>query len=298
MERAIADLEGIRAAVEVRDWIVVGHSWGCDLAIRYASEHPTTVKAVIGIAGRGPQRDRTWSESAEAGKSTEPTVDVEWVPEVNISLGESFTDWVHRPDLWRGLATCEVPMHLIAAGADPRPAWPLAQLAELLPNGTVSTVPDAGCCLRDRAQLRRGAPPVPEAGRPYRVRVVRRSGERRAAQPRPAQVRARKEGAVEVCALETCVVQVRAPEIRALEMRSVKVGVAEVCAPEVALLESGVVELGVCQDGVGHVRVVAAAARAAPVGIAEDRVRQVRWRPCFCEVRRDIRLNDRVAQVQ
>ena len=143
MERAIADLEGIRAAVEVRDWIVVGHSWGCDLAIRYATEHPATVRAVIGVAGRGPQRDRTWSESAEAGKSTEPTVDVEWVPEVNISLGESFTDWVHRRDLWRGLAACEVPMHLIAAGADPRPAWPMAQLAELLPNGRFSIVPGA-----------------------------------------------------------------------------------------------------------------------------------------------------------
>jgi proline iminopeptidase len=143
MERAIADLEGIRAAVGVRDWIVVGHSWGCDLAIRYATEHPDTVRAVVGIAGRGPQRDRTWFESAEAGRSAEPTVDVEWVPEVNTSLSESFTDWVHQPDLWRGLATCTVPMRLIAAGADPRPAWPLAQLAELLPKGRFSIVPGA-----------------------------------------------------------------------------------------------------------------------------------------------------------
>ena len=133
MERAIADLEGIRAAVGVRGWIVVGHSWGCDLAIRYATEHPDTVRAVVGIAGRGPQRDRTWSESAEAGRSAEPTVDVEWVPAVNTSLSESFTDWIHRPDLWRGLAACKVPMRLIAAGADPRPAWPLAQLAGCFP---------------------------------------------------------------------------------------------------------------------------------------------------------------------
>jgi proline iminopeptidase len=32
-------------------------------------------------------------------------------------------------------------MHLIAAGDDIRPPWPLAQLAALLPHGTFSTVP-------------------------------------------------------------------------------------------------------------------------------------------------------------
>jgi proline iminopeptidase len=31
MEEAIADLEGIRMAVGVGTWIVVGHSWGCHL---------------------------------------------------------------------------------------------------------------------------------------------------------------------------------------------------------------------------------------------------------------------------
>ena len=61
MEEAIADLEGIREAVGVGTWIVVGHSWGCDLGVRYAVEHPEAVTAVVGIAGKGPQRDRTWS---------------------------------------------------------------------------------------------------------------------------------------------------------------------------------------------------------------------------------------------
>ena len=141
MERAIADLEGVREAVGVDSWTVVGHSWGCDLAVRYAVEHPEAVTAVVGIAGRGPQRDRTWSEAYESGTAEEPVVDLDWVPEVHASLSDSFTGWIHGPDLWRGLADCQVPMHFIAAGEDIRPSWPLAQLASLVPRGTFSTVP-------------------------------------------------------------------------------------------------------------------------------------------------------------
>jgi proline iminopeptidase len=142
MERAIADLEGIREAVGVTVWVVLGHSWGCDLAVRYAVEHPDSVTAVVGIAGRGPQRDRTWSEAYEAGTPYEPVVDIDWVPEVHASLSASFTEWTHRADLWRGISDCQVPMHFIAAGDDVRPSWPLAQLAALVPHGRFSTVPD------------------------------------------------------------------------------------------------------------------------------------------------------------
>lgn len=142
MERAIADLESVRAALGLDQWMVVGHSWGSDLGLRYAVEHPEVVTSLVGIAGRGPQRDRSWSEAYEAGKDGEPAVDINWVPEVHASLGESFTEWICRPGLWRGLADCPVPMHFIAAGDDIRPSWPFRQLAELVPHGRFSTVPD------------------------------------------------------------------------------------------------------------------------------------------------------------
>ncbi len=140
MERAIADLEAVREAVDVGSWTVVGHSWGCDLAVRYAIERPEAVTAVVGIAGRGPQRDRTWSEAYEAGQAAEPG---------RHRLGargpRGAQRVVHRvdpsPGLWRGLADCRVPMHFIAAGDDIRPSWPLAQLAALVPRGRFSTVP-------------------------------------------------------------------------------------------------------------------------------------------------------------
>jgi proline iminopeptidase len=141
MERAIADLEGLREAVGVDRWIVVGHSWGSDLAVRYAVEHPGAVEGVVGIAGRGPQRDRTWSTAYEAGKAAQPVVDIPWVPEVHAALSESFTEWIHQPELWRVLADCEVPMHFVAAGDDVRPSWPLEQLAVLVPRGAFSVVP-------------------------------------------------------------------------------------------------------------------------------------------------------------
>jgi proline iminopeptidase len=141
MEQALADLEAIRRDREVPRWVVLGHSWGSDLAVRYAVENPDAVTAVIGVAGRGPQRDRSWSAEYEAGQGSEPVVEIAWSREVHASLGESFSDWIHRPDLWRGLADCRTPMQFIAAGQDIRPSWPLQQLAALVPQGSFETVP-------------------------------------------------------------------------------------------------------------------------------------------------------------
>ncbi len=141
MEQAVADLEAVRATVGVDRWIVLGHSWGSDLAVRYALDCPDSVAAVIGIAGRGPQRDRLWSAAYEAGRDSEPAIDIDFSPEVHAELGRSFTDWIHSPELWRRLADSPVPMQFIAAGGDIRPSWPLAQLATLVPRGSFSTVP-------------------------------------------------------------------------------------------------------------------------------------------------------------
>lgn len=141
MERAIDDLEGLRRAVNVESWTVLGHSWGCDLAVRYAMEHSDAVRAVIGIAGRGFQRDRVWSEEYEAGQAREPVVEIALNADVYAALSASFTEWIHHPDLWRRVADCPVPMRLIAAGDDIRPSWPLRQLAALAPRGTFKVVP-------------------------------------------------------------------------------------------------------------------------------------------------------------
>ncbi|WP_198671904.1 alpha/beta fold hydrolase [Desertihabitans aurantiacus] len=142
MEQALADLEAVREHLGVGSWTVLGHSWGCDLAVRYALERPSSVAGVVGVAGHGPHRDRTWSAAYEAGRPAEPAVEVAWSREVHASLSASFDEWIHQPGLWRGLADCPVPMRFVAAGQDIRPSWPLQQLAALVPGGSFTTVAD------------------------------------------------------------------------------------------------------------------------------------------------------------
>lgn len=62
MAQAVEDLEQIRSQVGINSWIVVGHSWGSDLAVRYALDHPASVIRVVGVAGHGLHKDRTRSE--------------------------------------------------------------------------------------------------------------------------------------------------------------------------------------------------------------------------------------------
>ncbi len=139
--RAIADLEDVRRAVGAESWVVLGHSWGSDLAVRYALDHPERVRAVVGIAGHGLHRDREWSAAYEAGRAaTKDPVDIDFVPSVHASLWDSFKEWVHQPPLWRHLADCDVAMRFIAVGEDIRPSWPLQQLAELVPKGSFDVI--------------------------------------------------------------------------------------------------------------------------------------------------------------
>jgi len=142
MAQAVEDLETIRTTLGVDKWIVLGHSWGCDLGVRYALDHPTSVSRLIGIAGHGLHKDRTWSQHYEALKDTEPDVPIAWEPAVHRALGESFTEWIHQPQLFRDLADSPVPMDFLAAGNDIRQSWPLQQLAALVPTSTFDVVPD------------------------------------------------------------------------------------------------------------------------------------------------------------
>jgi proline iminopeptidase len=141
MARAIDDLEAIRRAIDIEEWIVLGHSWGSDLAVRYALDHPHRVRGVVGIAGHGLHRDREWSAAYATGKANETPVEIDWVPQVHATLWESFKGWIHQPTLWRSLADSPVPMTFVAAGNDIRPSWPLRQLAELVPGGAFEVVP-------------------------------------------------------------------------------------------------------------------------------------------------------------
>lgn len=141
MAQALDDLECIRVALGISAWVVLGHSWGSDLAVRYALDFPTSVSGVIGIAGHGLHKDRTWSQQYEELKGTDPGPEIAWDQPVWRSLSDSFLEWIHEPRLFRALADSPVPMSFIAAGNDIRPSWPLKQLAALVPGGTFESVP-------------------------------------------------------------------------------------------------------------------------------------------------------------
>lgn len=140
LARAVADLEVVRRAAGVDAWDVLGHSWGGDLAIRYALDRPASVRSVVAVAGHGLHQDRTWSRAYHAARDSEPVVDVAWDPAVHRCLTESFVEWIHESDLLRRLADCPVPVTVVVAGNDVRPSWPLHQLANVLPRGRLVEV--------------------------------------------------------------------------------------------------------------------------------------------------------------
>ena len=51
--RSVADLEAVRDAFGVEDWIVGGHSWGASLALQYALANPDRTRALLYISGTG-----------------------------------------------------------------------------------------------------------------------------------------------------------------------------------------------------------------------------------------------------
>lgn len=53
IEQAVDDLDQVRAALGVGRWAVAGHSWGAELALRYAGRHQGRTVAVAYIAGVG-----------------------------------------------------------------------------------------------------------------------------------------------------------------------------------------------------------------------------------------------------
>jgi proline iminopeptidase len=53
IEQAVNDLDQVRAALGFERWALAGHSWGAELAIRYAARHANRTTAVAYIAGVG-----------------------------------------------------------------------------------------------------------------------------------------------------------------------------------------------------------------------------------------------------
>jgi len=62
LEGAVADLDGIRQALELERWHVVGHSWGATLGLLYALQHPSRTSSLAYLSGTG----LAWSHWVES----------------------------------------------------------------------------------------------------------------------------------------------------------------------------------------------------------------------------------------
>ena len=51
--RSVADLEALRTYFGHERWVLVGHSWGANLAILYGQRHPERVAGIVYVCGTG-----------------------------------------------------------------------------------------------------------------------------------------------------------------------------------------------------------------------------------------------------
>ena len=147
LETTIGDIEAIRVAYGVEQWIIGGHSAGPDVALAYAIRYPKHVLGMIGIAGGRVVNDREWSKIykqnlAEQGEDYGGKVFVA-DPLVNKMGMASWRGYIQRPTLLKEIAEISVPAIFINAENDIRPNWPTQQLAHLIPLGQYVEIPGA-----------------------------------------------------------------------------------------------------------------------------------------------------------
>jgi proline iminopeptidase len=70
--QAVEDLDQVRAALGIGQWAVAGHSWGAELAIRYAAQHQDRTTAVAYISGVGAGNDFREAYIAERDRRLGP----------------------------------------------------------------------------------------------------------------------------------------------------------------------------------------------------------------------------------
>ncbi len=147
VETCVFDLETIRKHYGFDRWIAGGHSWGADLALIYALEHPTRVAGLICISGGRLHNDREWHSEYEQRKSTEgerlPDFKYPPNPEVNRKLNQSWKQYIKKRDLLQKVSELDMPAIFIYGDRDIRPSWPTEQMASLMPNARFEMIEGA-----------------------------------------------------------------------------------------------------------------------------------------------------------
>jgi proline iminopeptidase len=147
IETCLKDLESVRAHYGIDRWVIGGHSWGADLALIYALEHPPRVAGLICVSGGRVHNDREWHAEYVRGRERagerEPLYDYPPNMEVNRQLSGSWKRYIQNPELLRAISRLTAPALFVYGERDIRPRWPVEQVARLMPNARFELVAGA-----------------------------------------------------------------------------------------------------------------------------------------------------------
>ncbi|KAB8313900.1 alpha/beta hydrolase [Tolypothrix campylonemoides VB511288] len=148
LQTVIADLDGLRKRLELERWVVLGHSWGADVALAYALAHPDCTRGVIYLCGRGLQNDQDWKDTYRRGRDAvgEQTPEFAYPPnlEANEVGNRSWKAFIKQPTLWKQVSMLAVPILAVVGSEDIRPSWPVEQVAHLIPAARFERIEGAG----------------------------------------------------------------------------------------------------------------------------------------------------------
>lgn len=148
VETTLADMDEIRQQYGFDRWVVGGHSHGAFFSLAYALTYPEHTQAVMYLAGRGVLRDRAWHDQYHEAKESRGEVEPYQAFPPNMDVNRqgviSEAAWCRDPMLLKRISELEVPFLAVQGGQDIRPGWPAEQLANLMPNATMVTLPEAG----------------------------------------------------------------------------------------------------------------------------------------------------------
>ena len=147
LQTVLRDMEAIREAYGLDEWIVGGHSWGADVALIYALEYPQRARSVIFMAGIGLHQNKSWVETMHANRVARgeelPDMEYPFNDEVNEQGNKTRNAYVQQPMLYANLARLQFPVLFLCGAQDIRPQWPAEQLHNLVPKSTFRLLPDA-----------------------------------------------------------------------------------------------------------------------------------------------------------
>ena len=146
LSTTVDDIEFIRQEYGFKKILLLGHSWGPDLALAYLLQYPQNVLGIIGIAGGRIVDDRDWHKTYHDNKTSVGEISNEEFnadPQVNIMGNATYKEFIRRPSLLADIGRIECPVTYINAEKDIRPNWPTRQLAAVIPKGRYLEIPGA-----------------------------------------------------------------------------------------------------------------------------------------------------------